>query len=65
MPALERRECHHYHFTVYALSVAKLDLDAKFDGAAALAAMDGKILAQGTRLGVYTTNPAKGAKIPK
>jgi Raf kinase inhibitor-like YbhB/YbcL family protein len=56
---------HHYHFTVYALSVAKLDLAGNFDGAAALAAMQGKILAQGTETGVYTTNPAKGAKVPK
>ena len=55
---------HNYHFTVYALSVAKLDLGADFNGAAAIAAMQGKILAQGEALGLYTTNPAEGAKIP-
>ncbi len=53
---------HHYHFTVYALSVKSLDLPAGFDAAAALDAMKGKILAQGEELGLYTQNPAKGAK---
>ncbi len=56
---------HHYHFTVYALSVKTLDLPKDFDGPAALAAMKGKILAQGRELGLYTQNPAKGAKVPK
>lgn len=54
---------HHYHFTVYALSVARLDLGAAFNGPEALAAMKGEILAQGQELGLYTTNPAMGAKI--
>ncbi|HTZ03649.1 MAG TPA: YbhB/YbcL family Raf kinase inhibitor-like protein [Xanthobacteraceae bacterium] len=53
---------HHYHFTVYALSVKSLDLPKDFDGPAAQAAMKGKILAQGELLGLYTQNPAKGAK---
>jgi len=56
---------HHYHFTVYALSVKSLDLPKDFDGPAALAAMKGKILAQGEELGLYTQNPAKGAKVSK
>jgi Raf kinase inhibitor-like YbhB/YbcL family protein len=54
---------HHYHFTVYALSVAKLDVAPGFDGRAALAAMRGKILAQGEVVQPYTTNPAKGAMV--
>jgi len=54
---------HHYHFTVYALSVKSLGLPANFDAAAALDAMKGKILAQGEELGLYTQNPAKGAKV--
>lgn len=53
---------HHYHFTVYALSVKSLGLPKDFDGPAALDAMKGKILAQGEALGLYTQNPAKGAK---
>ncbi len=56
---------HHYHFTVYALSVKSLGLPTDFDGPAALSAMKGKILAQGHELGLYTQNPAKGAKISK
>jgi Raf kinase inhibitor-like YbhB/YbcL family protein len=56
---------HHYHFTVYALSVKSLDLPKDFDALAALAAMKDKILAQGEELGLYTQNPAKGAKVPK
>ena len=54
---------HDYHFTVYALSVSSLNLPKDFDGPAAQDAMNGKILAQGELLGVYTQNPAKGAKV--
>jgi hypothetical protein len=54
---------HHYHFTVYALSVASLGLGKDFGGPAAMDAMKGKILAQGEELGLYTQNPAKGAKV--
>lgn len=64
-PPWNDENLHHYHFTVYALSVAKLDLGPNFTGADALAAMKGKILAQGQHLGLYTTNSAKGAKVPK
>lgn len=56
---------HHYHFTVYALSVASLNLGSDFDGPAAQAAMQGNILAQGERLGLYSQNPAVIAKLPK
>lgn len=54
---------HRYHFTVYALSVPSLDLPKDFDAAAAMDAMKGKILAQGEELGLFTQNPAKGAKV--
>jgi Raf kinase inhibitor-like YbhB/YbcL family protein len=53
---------HHYHFTVYALSVSSLGLPKDFDAPGALDAMKGKILAQGELLGLFTQNPAKGAK---
>lgn len=56
---------HHYHFSVYALSVKSLGLPADFDGPAAMDAMKGKVLAQGKLDSIYVTNPAKGAKVPK
>lgn len=56
---------HRYVFTVYALSVASLNLSGAFDGSAAMAAMKDKTLAQGEVTGLYTINPDKGAVIPK
>lgn len=56
---------HAYHFAVYALSASSLDLPKDFDGPAAQDAMKGKILAQGETVGLYTQNPAKGAKASK
>jgi Raf kinase inhibitor-like YbhB/YbcL family protein len=56
---------HHYHFTVYALSVASLGLSGDFSGEATVAAMKGKVLAQGQLLGVYSTNSAVMAKLKK
>lgn len=64
-PPWNDENLHHYRFTVYALSVAKLDVGPDFTGPDALAAMQGKILAQGQETGIYTTNPAKGAKVSK
>ncbi|MGA8612509.1 MAG: YbhB/YbcL family Raf kinase inhibitor-like protein [Xanthobacteraceae bacterium] len=54
---------HHYHFAVFALSVKSLDLFPGFDGDAALEVMKDKILAEGEVVGLYTQNPAEGAKI--
>jgi Raf kinase inhibitor-like YbhB/YbcL family protein len=56
---------HHYHFNVYALSVSSLNLGKDFDGAAAMQAIKDKTLEQGAELGLYTQNPAKGAKVSK
>jgi Raf kinase inhibitor-like YbhB/YbcL family protein len=64
-PPWNDENLHHYHFTVYALSVKTLDLQPGFDGPAALAAMKGKVLAKGELLGIYTQNPAKGAHVTK
>jgi Raf kinase inhibitor-like YbhB/YbcL family protein len=64
-PPWNDENIHHYHFTVYALSVKSLNLPKDFDGPAALEAMKGKILAQGAELGLFTQNPAKGAKVEK
>lgn len=49
---------HHYHFTIYALDIATLDLSDNFTGQDALTAMQGHILAQATWIGTYTLNPA-------
>jgi Raf kinase inhibitor-like YbhB/YbcL family protein len=54
---------HHYHFAVFALSVKSLDLPPGFDGGAVLEVMKDKVLAQGEVVGLYTQNPAKGAKV--
>ncbi len=51
---------HQYHFTVYALDVANLDLVDGFGGPEALAAMEGHVLASGAWTGAYTLNPALG-----
>jgi len=56
---------HHYYFTVYALNVPSLGLSGTFDGAQVLAAMQGKVLAQGDIVGFFSTNPAVMAKLPK
>ena len=47
---------HHYHFTVFALSVPALELAANFDGPALRAAMEGKVLAEASYSGTYTMN---------
>jgi Raf kinase inhibitor-like YbhB/YbcL family protein len=54
---------HHYHFAVFALSARKLDLPPDFDGSAVLDVIKDKILAQGEVVGLYTQNPAQGAKV--
>ncbi len=64
-PPWNDENVHHYHFTVYALSVPTLNLGKDFDGVAATAALKDKVVAQGEVLGLYTQNPAKGAVIPK
>lgn len=56
---------HHFHFTVYALNVASLGLNGDFSGEAAVAAMKGKVLAQGDLPAVYSTNPAIMPKLKK
>lgn len=48
---------HHYTFTLYALSVSRLD-PAGAKGADVLAAMQGKILGQAAITGLYALNPA-------
>lgn len=48
---------HHYHFTLYALDVEKLDVTGSFGGPEALAAMDGHVLGTASVIGTYSLNP--------
>ena len=49
---------HHYVFTVYALSVDRVDVSGRVTGDSARAAMVGHVLAEATITGLYTLNPA-------
>ena len=48
---------HHYHFTIYALDVAKLGLKGAFTGTDALRALSAHVLAKASHVGTYTLNP--------
>ena len=48
---------HRYVFTVFALDVARLDIDGKLTGQKLRAAMQGHILAEASLTGTYTLNP--------
>jgi Raf kinase inhibitor-like YbhB/YbcL family protein len=56
---------HHYHFRVYALSVATLKLTGDFSGTETLAAIKDKVLAQGESVGLYSQYPPVMEKLPK
>lgn len=64
-PAWNDEKAHRNVFTVYALSVASLNLNGAFNGSAAMAALEGKVLAKGELVGLSSTNPAVIAKLPK
>jgi Raf kinase inhibitor-like YbhB/YbcL family protein len=49
---------HRYTFTVYALDVARLALEDRFDGHAVRKAIVGHVLAEAAITGRYTLNPA-------
>ena len=49
---------HRYTFTVFALDVARLPLEGRFDGRAVRKAVQGHVLAQASLTGRYTLNPA-------
>lgn len=51
---------HDYVFTLYALDIAKLDLQDKFYGPDVFSAINGHILAQASLTGTYTLNPDLG-----
>jgi len=64
-PAWNDELAHRNVFTVYALSVSSLNLSGAFDGFAAMAAMEGKVLAKGEVMGLASTNPSVIATLPK
>jgi Raf kinase inhibitor-like YbhB/YbcL family protein len=49
---------HRYVFTVFALDVARLAVDGRFDGHAARKAIAGHVLAEAAITGRYTLNPS-------
>ena len=53
---------HRYIFTLYALSLPTLDIKGTFTAKDALAAMQGKVLAQSSVSGTYTLNPRLAPK---
>ncbi len=55
---------HHYHFTLYALDVAEVDLRGEVGGAALLAAMEGHVLDKASFMARYTINPDAEDRAP-
>ena len=49
---------HHYVFTIFALDVAELKVEAKLAGQPVREAMQGHILAQASLTGIYSLNPS-------
>lgn len=47
---------HHYHFTVYALDVERLDMGPEFGGPEVLSAIEGHVLGSAAYMGTYTMN---------
>jgi Raf kinase inhibitor-like YbhB/YbcL family protein len=47
---------HHYLFTLYAVSVARLPVEGEFNGAQVLQALSGRVLDSATFSGTYTLN---------
>jgi Raf kinase inhibitor-like YbhB/YbcL family protein len=56
-PPWNDERVHHYHFTVYALDVERLDLPERFGGEDVRHAMEGHVLASAELVGTYTLNP--------
>jgi len=55
-PPFNDQRIHRYFFRVFALDVARLEVPARFDAAAALRAMQGHVLAEASVWGTYTLN---------
>nr|VFK50308.1 MAG: phospholipid-binding protein, PBP family [Candidatus Kentron sp. TUN]VFK51434.1 MAG: phospholipid-binding protein, PBP family [Candidatus Kentron sp. TUN]VFK62700.1 MAG: phospholipid-binding protein, PBP family [Candidatus Kentron sp. TUN] len=48
---------HHYHFTLYAIDLARCPVEGTFDGDAVKKAIEGHILAETSIVGTYSLNP--------
>jgi Raf kinase inhibitor-like YbhB/YbcL family protein len=53
---------HHYHFTLYALDVARCPVDGKFTGPDVLKAVEGHVLDRASIVGTYAIYPHARAK---
>ncbi len=49
---------HHYHFTLYALDIARCPVEGRVGRERVLAAIDGHVLGQASIVGAYSLNPA-------
>jgi len=56
-PPWNDERLHHYHFRLFALDIAHLDVPSPFGGPEVIKAMNGHILAQAEVVGTYTLNP--------
>lgn len=57
-PPWNDERLHHYHFRLFALDVAALELPVNYTLADLNAAMEGHVLAEAELVGTYTLNPA-------
>lgn len=48
---------HNYHFTLYAIDVARLGIDGEFTGHQVRKAIEGHVLGQASMRGTYSLNP--------
>lgn len=61
-PPWNDERLHHYHFTVYALDLAQLDLPDGFDASEVREAVEGHVLGQAEWVGIYSLNPTVRAR---
>ncbi|MET3132321.1 Raf kinase inhibitor-like YbhB/YbcL family protein [Oxalobacteraceae bacterium GrIS 1.11] len=64
-PPWNDERIHHYIFRLYALDTPRLQLDARFTGLQARAAMYGHILDETQLVGAYSLNPALAITLKK
>jgi Raf kinase inhibitor-like YbhB/YbcL family protein len=55
-PPINDSLVHHYVFTLYAVSVARLPVEGRFTGADVRRALAGRVLGEATHSGTYTLN---------
>lgn len=48
---------HHYHFTLFAIDLARVSVDGRFTGPDVRKAIEGHVLAQASLMGVYSIYP--------